>query len=303
VKRRAPIYRLAGTNFGVERLRDLPRLAVAASWLMGPAARRVISAGRAGDARIAEARWARHAARALGMRLSIHGTHRIDRRQTYVVAPLHEGFADIIALLHLGIPLRFAARDELGEWPSLGAALASGGHVMIDPEQPRAAYRTLRRAAPDIRDRGENVVIFPQGSLLGIETAFTEGAFAIAAATAQPILPVVVTGTHRVWEHPFSPVVRFGQPVRLQVLAPIRPPFDPGDLRALEQKMKAVALSQFVAPRRYRPDQDGFWDGYRFAIDPAFSEVYDAVAHHRASNAPTPGSLLNNVSSDSPPPP
>jgi len=224
------------------------------------------------------------------MRLSIRGLHHIDRRRTYVVAPLHEGFADIIALLHLGLPLRFAARDELAQWPSLGAALASGGHVMIDPERPRAAYRTLRRSAPLIRDAGESLAVFPQGSLLGIETAFTVGAFAIAAATAQPILPVVITGTHRVWEHPFSPVVRFGQPVQIEVLAPIRPPFSNSDIRALEQAMKAIALSNPVAPRRYVPARDGFWDGYRFAIDPRFGDVHDAVVHHRATgeSAATP---------------
>ena len=280
-----PILRLAGTSFGVERLRDLPRLILGATWLLGPGASRVVNAGTKGDARAAEARWARAAARILGMRMSIHGTHHIRPGQTYIVAPLHEGFADVVALLHLPLPLRFAARDELAGWQRLGPALATGDHVIVTPERPRSAYRTLRRAAPAVRDSGDSLVIFPQGSLLGIETAFTGGAFAIAAATGQPILPVVISGTHKVWEHPFSPTVRFGRRVALRVLPPVPASLSPTQQRELERRMKQVALTSEVTPRRYVALRDGFWDGYRFEIDADFPAVRDMVEAHRSTVA------------------
>jgi 1-acyl-sn-glycerol-3-phosphate acyltransferase len=287
---RQPILRVAGTSLGVERLRDVPRLAIAASWLLGPKARWVVRESTRGNARMAEQRWAHAASRLLGIRLSILGLHHIQPDRQYIVAPLHEGFADVLALLHLPLRLRFVARTELTEWPLLGPALAAGGHIVVTPEEPRAAYRTLRREAPIIRAAGDSLVIFPQGSLLGIETAFNAGVFAIAETTGQPVLPVVITGTHRVWEHPFSPIVRFQQRVVVRVLPPMYPPFDTMEQRSLERRMKEMALSSGVAPRRYVPERDGFWDGYRFEIDEGFRAVADMVQRHRSMlSADAPG--------------
>ncbi len=274
-------YRLRGTNFAVSRIADLPRLITGSALLVGSAARVVVAAGRRGRSRPAERRWARWAARFLGVRLAIRGIEHIDQRSSYVVAPLHEGFADVIALLHLPLDLRFAARDELATWPALGAGLRAGRHVLINPEEPRAALRRLLRTAPAARDAGESLVIFPQGSLLGIETAFGRGAFAVAERMNLPVLPVVITGSHRVWEHPFSPLVRFGEQIHLEVLPPVEPPFPGADVRALERQMKRRALNSAVPARRYRPESDGYWDGYRFTIDPDYAAVYDAVARHR----------------------
>ncbi len=280
-------YRIQGSRFGVEHVRDLPRLVAASAALLGPAALGVIAMGKAGRARTAEAMWARAARRLLGVRLDVGGTDHIDPGRTYIVAPLHEGFFDIPALLHLPLRLRFAARDELAEWALLGAGLRSGRHPLIEPESSLAAYRTLVREAPLVRDAGESLVVFPQGTLLGIESAFTRGAFALAESTDQPILPVVITGSHRVWEHPFRPTVRFGRRVRIEVLPPLDPPFATDRIRAIEREMKQRALQSDVPPRRYRPERDGFWDGYRFEIDPDFPEVAAAVAEHRGSVAAT----------------
>jgi 1-acyl-sn-glycerol-3-phosphate acyltransferase len=104
------------------------------------------------------------------------------------------------------------------------------------------------RAAPETRAGGESLVVFPQGSLLGIETAFGRGAFAVAERTDMPVLPIVITGSHRVWEYPFSPLVRFGERVALEVLPPIEPPFPAPAIRALERNMKTRALASPVRP-------------------------------------------------------
>jgi 1-acyl-sn-glycerol-3-phosphate acyltransferase len=275
-------YRLRGTNFAVARLSDIPRLVLGAAVLMGPAAQAVYLAGRLARSRIAERRWAASVARLVRMQIEIEGIEHIDPTATYVVASLHEGFADVVALLHLPMDLRFVARDELVEWPALGAGLRAGDHVLISPEEPRAALRSLLRAAPEVKAAGDSLVVFPQGSLLGIETAFGRGAFAVAQRTGVAVLPIVVTGSHRVWEHPFSPLVRFGERVVVDVLPPIEPPFSASTIRALERRMKAKALASAAPVRRYRPEIDGFWDGYHFDIDPDFAAVYQTVTRHRA---------------------
>lgn len=273
-------YRLPGSRLAADRLRDIPKVALGAAWLLGPAAWVTIARSRLGNARAAEAGWARQAARVLGMRIQIIGEENIDPSVQYVIAPLHEGFADAIALLHLPLGMRFVARDELHDWSVLGAALRAGGHIVIEPERAVSAYREILRRSRSALGT-DSVTLFPQGTILGIESAFTAGAFHLARALDRPLLPIVITGTHRIWEHPYSPVVRFGQPVYLHVLPAIAPDRAVTDRWDIERRMKQLALAATPPPRRYEPDRDGWWDGYRFEIDPDFPDLAARVDQHR----------------------
>lgn len=139
------------------------------------------------------------------------------------------------------------------------------------------------RASP-ILSSGESLVVFPQGRILGIEIDFKLGPFALARALGHPILPVAVTGGHRVWEHPFTPRLRYGERASLQVLPPIAADLVQAcradDLRCeVQRRLKATALSGGMPPpRRFVPGRDGYWDGYDFKIVPAFSDLAEEVA-------------------------
>jgi 1-acyl-sn-glycerol-3-phosphate acyltransferase len=160
-------------------------------------------------------------------------------------------------------------------------------HLAVDPEQPAGAWRALRRAALETSARGEHLLVFPQGTLLGIEAAFREGAFLAARAARLPIWPIVISGSHRIWEHPFSSRLRYGQRVAVRLLEPVavsRVVSEPVPqlMAALQAEMKRLALSPALpAPRRYDPARDGLWDGFNFQIDPAFRDVHATVAAHR----------------------
>jgi len=205
----------------------------------------------------------------------------------FVVVALHEGITDVLVLTCLPLPLRFVARDEIFTWPGVGPAITRLGHVSIDPEAGASGYRRLLHAARAVTRAGESLVVFPQGTVLGIEADFQRGAFLLARHLRLPILPVVVTGTHRVWEHPFTPTLRYAQRVALRVLPPV-PSEDvqattPDELRVhLRRAMKRVALDPTLpAARRYVPERDGYWDGFRFDIDPDFPDLHHLVAAHR----------------------
>lgn len=230
--------------------------------------------------------WARGLARAISMQVDITGLEYVGD-EAYIVTPLHEGLADALALLHLPLPLRFVLRDEFVDWRPIGGFLQDTGQIVIRPEDGMRAYRTIVRDARASVERGESVVICPQGTILGVETAFQPGAFAIAEALRCPILPVVLTGTHRVWEFPFSPRLRRGMRVSLEVL----PPISAANVRAMgrdalrvevQQRLKSAALDGTrVPPRRYIPARDGYWDGFAFGIDPAFPELAADLEAHR----------------------
>ncbi|MDX1689565.1 MAG: lysophospholipid acyltransferase family protein [Acidimicrobiia bacterium] len=275
------MIRLPGTPVAAERWADVPRLAAAVTWLAGPGAVTALLASRAGRPRRAERRWAGWARRLLGLRVDLRGLEHVDPTRRYVVAPLHEAYVDPIVLLSLPLRLRFVGRDVVtSSWP-VSAAMAAGGHLSVRPERPVEAYRRMLRWA-DTLGSGDSAVVFPQGTLLGIEAAFSDGAFRLAERLDAPLLPVVISGTHRVWERPFSPVVRFGRRVWVEVLPPVRPEEAMGGREEVERRMRAAALAAPVAPRRYEPDRDGWWDGYRFAIHDDFPDLAARVAERRS---------------------
>lgn len=217
----------------------------------------------------------------LDVRVVTTGAEHIQPNESYLVIALHEGFADAAALLRLPLDLRFVARSELWQWPVLGPALARGDHIAVSPEAGAAAYRRILRQAGEVFDRGESLVIFPQGSILGIETGFAPGAFRLAQTLQRPLLPVVLTGSHRVWEHPFSPLVRFGQPVHMHVLAPVAAAAAGTTMRSLERRMKRLALASAAPVRRFVPERDGWWDDFEFTIDPDFPDLAARFEAHR----------------------
>lgn len=285
-----PSYRLAGGKIAVTTPTDWARtLLGGAIWgAAAPLALRLLGRlGARGMLGRAQRGWARGIAGALDLRLDITGAEQIDPHESYIVAPLHEGFADAIALLHLPLALRFVARDELFDWRHLGPVLRDTGQVLIWPENGVRSYRTLLRRAPAIFAGGESLVIFPQGGILGIEIDFLRGPFALARSLGRPILPIVLTGAHRVWEHPYTPRLRYGQRMSLHVLPPIPATVaqtlgDAALRTRVQRQLKAVAFSGDIAPpRHFIPARDGYWDGYAYRIDPAFPDLAAEIVAHR----------------------
>lgn len=225
--------------------------------------------------------------RHLDVKLDVSGTEHLRRGERYVVVALHEGLLDVPALLHLPLALRFVARDELFGWPLLGPALKRTRQIEVRPEDGARAYRTLLRGAKEAFAAGESVAVFAQGTILGLESDFQGGAFHLARALGKPILPIALTGSHRVWEHPYTPTVRYGERISVRVLPPI-PASDvrdapPDELRVrVRRALKAAARSpDMAAPRFFEPDRDGWWDGYKYDIDPDFPELFERVRAHR----------------------
>ena len=290
---------LLGGYLAVGSTREWLRAWAAALVLLGPAQlvlRLAAALPDRGPARIrgraacraAERWWARLAARLIGLRIGISGLEHIDPDERYVVASLHEGFADGLALLHLPLSLSAVARDELATFPLLGGQLARGRHLLIRPERPIPAARAVQRGARAAIEAGDSVLFFPQGSVLGIEIAFQPGAFNLARRLGRPLLPIVITGGHRVWEHPFSPTLRANQRMSVVVLPPVPADEAVPQRAATERQMKELALASATPPRHFDPDRDGYWDDYRYEIDPAFPELAQRIASHRRGAVRTP---------------
>ncbi|MGI8403840.1 MAG: lysophospholipid acyltransferase family protein [Thermomicrobiales bacterium] len=287
-------YTLAGGCIGVTNVRSYLRTLVETAFWLGAAplpARLLWRIGAHCASNRVQGWWALGVARALSLRIDWQGLEQIDRGEAYVITPLHEGFADALALLQLPLPLRFVVRDELAEWRLLGGYLRDTGQVSIRPEAGMSAYRQMVCGARRVLASGESLVVFPQGSILGIETDFHPGAFAIARTLQRPILPIALTGSHRVWEHPFGPRLRRGERMSVRVLPPIPvAEVRTGAIDELRRKvqcrLKAAALNRvMVPPRRFVPARDDYWEGCAYEIDRAFPILAADIADHRAGRA------------------
>lgn len=216
----------------------------------------------------------------LDVALDVVGLEHIDPMQNYLVVATHESLLDPIALQHLPLDLKFVARSDLLSEPLIGRYLQASKQPIVNPEQGWRGIRDLISAAPGLAERHENLVIFPQGSILGIELQFRDGLHWLAERLGWSVLPVVITGSHRVWEYPFGPTVRFGKRISLRILQPVS--CHDLDVAALEDTMRAQALSATVAPaRRFNPDRDGWWDGFAYEVNPQFVDLARRVASRR----------------------
>lgn len=271
------------------------------SWVLVKAAPRTMMlahrlAGRRRTHRI-ERRWARAVTRLLRLDVAVTGLDHVDPAGRYLVMPLHEGFVDVPVLAQLPLDLRFTVRDELFDLPDIGRYLATTGQIPVFERPSRADLRTFYADVGQALGTGESVVVFPQGSILGVEVAFRPGIQRLAQRFDVPVLPVVLTGTHRVWEHPYTPKVRLDQTVSLDVLAPIpASEVSAEGLRRVERTMKARAVANQDAPvRRFDPDRDGWWDDYRYEIDPDFADLHARWRSRRSASGPTAPSTRTHL--------
>lgn len=134
------------------------------------------------------------------VKVEADGQEHIDPRQPYVFMSNHQSNFDIAATIHtLPVSFRFVAKRELARIPIFGWALVLGGHIVIDRGNTEQAVASLRRAAEKIR-RGVNVIIYPEGtrSPTGRLGPFKSGGFYLAMQAGVPILPVSVSGSHRI---------------------------------------------------------------------------------------------------------
>lgn len=71
----------------------------------------------------------------------------------------------------------------------------------------------------------------------------------------------------------------------MQVLPAIEPEDTATARVALQRTMKQHALSGSPSPRRFVPERDGWWDDYRYEIDPDFTELAARVIRHRSADS------------------
>lgn len=178
------------------------------------------STGRA-QIRVARA-WARTLLAVSGVRVSVEGLEHIDPNGSYVFIANHLSYMDTpVALGKIPVQFRFLAKRALFQIPLLGTHLSRAGHIPVPREDPRAAVRTLQRAADTIKQKNISLLIFPEGARShdGELQAFKEGGIYIAIRAGVPVAPTILMGTDAVL--PYGARAPKAGEVRLRILPPI----------------------------------------------------------------------------------
>jgi 1-acyl-sn-glycerol-3-phosphate acyltransferase len=129
-------------------------------------------------------------------KLEIFGTENVPREGPVILASNHLNNADppMIALAIRPRYPMYMAKKEMISWPILGPALRIFGAF---PVRRGEADLSALRAATEVIERGDLLVMFPEGtrSRTGGLTKGHPGAALIALRTGAPVLPVAITGT------------------------------------------------------------------------------------------------------------
>lgn len=134
-----------------------------------------------------------------GIRVRLLGSERLPAGPCVVVAN-HASYLDGIVMKAM-LPARFSfvIKKEVNRIPMAGLLLRRIGSEFVDRFNRHAGGVDARRILK-AADAGQALVFFPEGTFLsepGIGK-FHTGAFAIAARTARPVVPVCIRGTRHI---------------------------------------------------------------------------------------------------------
>lgn len=161
-------------------------------------------------------------------RVRLVGRENARRGQAYVIMSNHQSHFDVLAFYgHWGRQFRWVMKQELRRVPVLGAATAAYGNIFIDRSNREKAIEGLKAARP-LFEQGISVMIFPEGtrSTDGRMREFKKGGFLLAIDAGLPILPVSITGTHRIlpgrrmWLRPGKVRITVHPPIETAGFAP-----------------------------------------------------------------------------------
>ena len=190
----------------------------------------------------------------------VEGLEHVPREGAYLVVANHCSNFDPPFLgwavgHRTGRVVHFMAKDEMRRWPLIGWLARSAGSFFV---RRGAGDRAAQRLALEVIRHGRPLAVFPEGtrSRDGQLGEGRLGAALLAMRTDVPVLPVGISGTHRIfpgrsrWPHRSRVTFRIGKPFTL----PHNDELDRTALRdATDRIMREIAA---LLP----PAQRGRWD-------------------------------------------
>lgn len=144
--------------------------------------------------------WARLILAVSGVSVRVRHLDRLGPGRSFVIAPNHESFYDILVLLAvLPVSVRFLAKRNLFRLPILGWSMAAAGFIPVDRETRSRSFALVDAALARLGG-GRSLVVFPEETRTrtGEMSRFKGGAALLALRSGLPLLPVGIAGTFEI---------------------------------------------------------------------------------------------------------
>lgn len=190
----------------------------------------------------------------------VEGLEHVPREGPYLVVANHCSNLDPPFLgwavgHRTGRIVHFMAKDEMRRWPVVGWLAKSAGAFFVRRGE---ADRAAQRLALEVLEAGRPLAVFPEGtrSRDGRLNQPRLGAALLAMRTGVPVLPVGISGTHRIFPG------RSRLPHRSRVTFRIGPTFELPRTDGLDRaalKAGSERIMREIAAQ-LPPEQRGHWD-------------------------------------------
>jgi 1-acyl-sn-glycerol-3-phosphate acyltransferase len=149
----------------------------------------------------------------------VTGLEHLSGLDSFILVSNHKSLFDIIAITRL-VPreVRFVAKQEITRVPLLGYVMANSGNIVIGRQSGGRAIRHALAATSS----GYSIAVFAEGHRFTDDQVheFSDGAAWLAIATAQPCVPLAISGTLAMMPRG-ARFARAGRRIRLAFGAPI----------------------------------------------------------------------------------
>ena len=165
--------------------------------------------------------WARLILAVSGVSVRVRHAERLEPGASYVIAPNHESFYDILVLLAvLPVSVRFLAKRNLFRLPILGWSMAAAGFIPVDRETRSRSFALVDAALARLR-AGVRSSSFRKRPARGPASSRRSraGAALLALRSELPLLPVGIAGTFEIQRRggftiqPSRVCLAFGAPI------------------------------------------------------------------------------------------
>ena len=185
------------------------------------------------------------------MKRTIDGVENIDPSKAYVMVMNHNSGVDIFAAYKIPLNFRWVSKREVFRVPFMGPLLTIHGDIPNERGNPSEAMAKVLSLGKLWLGRGASVAIFPEGtrSKTGEINRFKMGAFNLAKEANVEILPIVMTGTNKMFRKGW--LVNWTNHVAIRVMKPI--PVEEiaaTDVKEMAQKVREQMVDELAKLRK-----------------------------------------------------
>ena len=173
-----------------------------------------------------------------GITLDVQGLEHVPATGAALIAAQHQSAFDTMVWLVLLRNPSYVLKQELTRLPFFGRLFVASGHIPLDRQGGARSLRSLITAVQQAAQRGNQIIIFPEGTRVppGQRVELQVGVAALARATGLAVIPVRM--------RPGTIHIRIGPPVpadsgRAAIMAALESTFY-GDLA---ERIRSEALS------------------------------------------------------------